>query len=604
MVDILASRAASRKLLWIVLSLLLPVVVLAYMLFNAWSEDIEFSRKELQGLEISRHIIPILIGKSMATADLPDQRNDLNENIALPDDNEFDPAVRQQIIKINNSGMEPDEQISAYRDLIAQIGKDSNLLLDPEAESLFLILALYLDIPDVGADYHEQQKILVEALRENGIAPKEYAELAQTTGGLTETVWKMNEAIHQAKESSADKSLYSELDRAVLAIGDGVKAHAAFLGELSFTGDRFVVPPSAATGTQDGVFLKNVEKAWISAANLTQRLIQVRLDNMLRKAYSLGAFGVLSCLLGLGIAVSMFKTTLKRLDDVASARDTANAAKAEAEEMASKLAEINEGTAKLNRDLFENVQKLKAAQDDLVKKGRMEQLGQLTATVAHELRNPLSTVKTSAFLLERKVAGKGLGLEPAIERINNGISRCDSIINELLDFSRSSNIDPKSEEFDPWLLKVVEEQAALLPQSVQIECTLGLGSLQILFDRSRLQRAVINLMSNASEAMVGNGKSPGKIVVGNPIMKISTSRVEDSVEIKVVDNGPGIAPEHMQRIREPLFTTKSFGTGLGIPAIEQIAAQHGGGLEITSTPGQGAAFSIRIPLKKQSLKAA
>jgi signal transduction histidine kinase len=86
------------------------------------------------------------------------------------------------------------------------------------------------------------------------------------------------------------------------------------------------------------------------------------------------------------------------------------------------------------------MKRLKEAQDELVKKGRMEQLGQLTATVAHELRNPLGAVRTSAFLLERKIKGKGLDVEAQIERINKGIVRCDNIITQLLDFSSAHRL--------------------------------------------------------------------------------------------------------------------------------------------------------------------
>jgi signal transduction histidine kinase len=123
-----------------------------------------------------------------------------------------------------------------------------------------------------------------------------------------------------------------------------------------------------------------------------------------------------------------------------------------------------------------------------------------------------------------------------------------------------------------------------------------LDGCEVPFDPSRLQRAVINLISNASEAMVGNGEDPTRFAVAEPCISISTMIVESSAVISVKDNGPGISPENLSKIREPLFTTKSFGTGLGLPAVEQIASQHGGTLEITSELGKGAAFIIRLPL--------
>ena len=152
---------------------------------------------------------------------------------------------------------------------------------------------------------------------------------------------------------------------------------------------------------------------------------------------------------------------------------------------------------RMNSELANNMKMLKDAQDALVKKGRMEQMGQLTATIAHELRNPLGAVRTSTFLIERKIKGKELGIEPQIMRINNGVTRCDDIITQLLDFSRSKKLSCRSENLDKWLEKIVSEEAGQLPAVVAIDCLLGLKDLHVPFDPSRLQRAIINLISNA-----------------------------------------------------------------------------------------------------------
>ena len=260
------------------------------------------------------------------------------------------------------------------------------------------------------------------------------------------------------------------------------------------------------------------------------------------------------------------------------------------------LKRINEEILRLNRELAGSMQMLKDAQDALVKKGRMEQMGQLTATIAHELRNPLGAVRTSVFLLERKVKDKGLGVESQLQRINNGVTRCDSIITQLLDFSRTKQLVCQPDDLDQWLAKLVEEESKNLASCISIDCYLGLDSRNVAFDPARLQRAVCNLISNSVEAMVGNGQTPLAGANATPHIKILTRLVGDFAEIEVLDNGPGISPENIEKIREPLFTTKSFGTGLGIPAIEQIAVQHGGQLLISSSPGNGACFTLRLPV--------
>lgn len=262
----------------------------------------------------------------------------------------------------------------------------------------------------------------------------------------------------------------------------------------------------------------------------------------------------------------------------------------------SELKRINEDILRLNQELAINMQKLKEAQDALVKKGRMEQMGQLTATIAHELRNPLGAVRTSVFLMERKLKGVAVDVEQQIRRINNGVVRCDNIITQLLDFSRSRKLVCKCHDLDGWLQGIVEEECKRLPSTIAITCELGLGDLQVPFDAARLQRAVVNLVSNAAEALVGNGDVPLPNCSQSPTIRISTARVGADVAISIVDNGPGIPMEFLEKIREPLFTTKSFGTGLGIPAIEQIASQHGGQLLIDSETGGGAKFTLLLPL--------
>ena len=195
-------------------------------------------------------------------------------------------------------------------------------------------------------------------------------------------------------------------------------------------------------------------------------------------------------------------------------------------------------------------------------------------------------------------------MDQQFERINNGISRCDNTITQLLDFSRTKKISAKRAVFDDWLARCVEDAARQLPQTVQVDCVLGLGDLQVAFDGARLERAVVNLINNAAEAMVGNGKDKPSSQQAEPRVTVSTALEEGRIALRVSDNGPGIPAENLEKIREPLFTTKNFGTGLGIPAVEQIAVQHDGRLDIESEPGRGATFTIWLPQRAEAARAA
>ena len=114
---------------------------------------------------------------------------------------------------------------------------------------------------------------------------------------------------------------------------------------------------------------------------------------------------------------------------------------------------------------------------------------------------------------------------------------------------------------------------------------------------SLFRRALVNLISNASEAMVGRGDTPVQAGCPVPHICIQSRMSRRGVELVVVDNGPGIKQENLTKILEPLFTTKNFGTGLGLPVVQNILAQHGGGLDITSREGEGATFTAWFPVE-------
>jgi signal transduction histidine kinase len=270
------------------------------------------------------------------------------------------------------------------------------------------------------------------------------------------------------------------------------------------------------------------------------------------------------------------------------------------------LERANASINELNLELASSILKLKQAQEEIIRQGKLAQLGQLTATVAHEIRNPLSAVRTAAYLVERKVKEKGVDLSNELGRINGGIKRCDKIITELLDFARSRSPLLKTVTIDEWVRATVEEERKSLPPVVEVSYDLALGEGKTDFDPDRMRRVIINLLSNAAEAMVGNGKGKGRaeFVTRDPKVVVSTRIVSNNVEITVTDNGPGISEENLAKILEPLFTTKSFGAGLGLPAVEQILNLHGGGLRVRSKVGEGAAMTAWFPLVQAQIQAA
>ena len=267
----------------------------------------------------------------------------------------------------------------------------------------------------------------------------------------------------------------------------------------------------------------------------------------------------------------------------------------EAKAQAAELDSLNAKISEMNSELAENIAALHQAQEQMIQKGKMAQLGQLVATVAHEIRNPLGTVRTSVFLLKKRISNPDPTMLKAFERVENGVARCDGIITQLLDFSRTSRPVLKAVNVDDWLVGLLEEMVPTLPTSLSIKCQLGAHGISVYMDPERMHRVITNFINNATEAMI-DVKTHTPIKHGSfPCITVETRRSERGFEISIDDNGPGITPEVLEKIRDPLFTTKSFGTGLGIPAAEKMIELHGGKLEITSELGKGSRFAFHMP---------
>jgi len=220
---------------------------------------------------------------------------------------------------------------------------------------------------------------------------------------------------------------------------------------------------------------------------------------------------------------------------------------------------------------------------------RLAHIGQLAAGVAHEINNPLQGIVTySHLLLER--AGTQNGLRESLEKIVKQANRCRDIIRGLLDFARQRKPDKRPSNVN----RVLEECIALVDNqalfhNIRIVKNLAPDLPQVLMDPSQIQQVFMNMIINAAEAMNGTGQ-----------LTITTRHVPDeqAVEIEFTDTGHGIKEEDLDRIFDPFFTTKEVGhgTGLGLAISYGIVKEHRGTITVQSQEGQGATFTIRLPV--------
>ena len=241
----------------------------------------------------------------------------------------------------------------------------------------------------------------------------------------------------------------------------------------------------------------------------------------------------------------------------------------------------------LTKLVKERTRELEKAQKQLLIQERMAALGQLIATVAHEIRNPLGTVRSAVFSMTNALVSSGnTKAKRASELAERNIIRCDNIITELLSFTRKKKLEIVCVRLDHWLHVVLDE----LDIPGYILLTLNLAeNLKVRIDSEDMRRAIINVVENALQAMDEDAEHR------NHCLNIEARKQDAYNILSFCDTGPGILENEIERVCEPLFSTKNFGVGLGIPIVKKIMEEHQGKFVIQSKPGEGTCVELWLP---------
>ncbi|MGE5347450.1 MAG: sensor histidine kinase [Acidithiobacillales bacterium] len=254
----------------------------------------------------------------------------------------------------------------------------------------------------------------------------------------------------------------------------------------------------------------------------------------------------------------------------------------------------------LERQVEERTEALRTAQTQLLQTEKLASLGQLSASIAHEINNPLAGILTFSKLLIRNLEE---GADPTVLResllrnlrlIERETDRCRSIVRNLLDFARQRPLVLA----DVDVSRPLEEALSLLNhkielQGIALEKSLA-SKVPVRGDFGQLRQAFVNVLLNACDAMPAGGR-----------LAVSSEVSADGkwVEIAFSDTGPGIPPGNLTRIFDPFFTTKEMGTGLGLSVVYGIIQKHGGDMRAQSRAGAGTTMIIRLPLAEASPEA-
>ena len=229
-------------------------------------------------------------------------------------------------------------------------------------------------------------------------------------------------------------------------------------------------------------------------------------------------------------------------------------------------------------------QDLKQSRDKLIQAERLATAGKMSASFAHEIRNPLSSMRMLSQMLMKKT-----NLTPeqqqSLEYILEEIERIDNIVKGLMDFARPSTLNLKQQALTPILQSVLALMKANLEHhQINLVSDFPPDLTDFQFDADKIKQAFMNVVLNGMEAMPEGGT-----------LTVTTFKDETTVCLKVMDTGIGISEEDIEHLFEPFFTRKAKGTGLGLANVKRILEEHDGNIEIDSTLGEGTTVTMWLP---------
>ncbi|WP_420645224.1 ATP-binding protein [Candidatus Leptofilum sp.] len=240
-----------------------------------------------------------------------------------------------------------------------------------------------------------------------------------------------------------------------------------------------------------------------------------------------------------------------------------------------------------NRELAKRSAELVKAQDSLVRQERLAALGQLAGGVAHELRNPLGSIKNGLYFLNMKIEAPEPRVKETLKIIETDITRTEAIITSLLDFSRPKQIVVR----EVVLKDIIYETFTHVPIPNNIALIIKLDEKlpNVFVDPDQMRQVFINLFTNAVQAMSNGGQ-----------LTIESKKVTpDKVQVSITDTGGGIDDGNLAKLFEPLFTTRAKGIGLGLAITKLLVERHQGSIEIQTKKGVGSTFFITFPIQQQ-----
>jgi len=262
---------------------------------------------------------------------------------------------------------------------------------------------------------------------------------------------------------------------------------------------------------------------------------------------------------------------------------------------------LQENNRSLEERVAERTAELERQGEALRVAQRLESLGRLAAGIAHDFNNLLTVVLGNATLLLRERGLEGASAS-AVEEMKTAATRGADLVRQLLAFGRQQRLAPKVLDLNAVVSDLGPLLSRLIGEQARITVALAPGKAYVKADRSQLEQVIVNLVTNARDAMPGGGKLSIETALRDPEPGVPGP---GWVVLSVIDTGLGMDREIRQRVFEPFFTTKPFGkgTGLGLATVHGVVEQSGGHMVVESEPGTGSCFRVFLPLTSEAVPA-
>ncbi len=423
-----------------------------------------------------------------------------------------------------------------------------------------------------------------------------------TSQPVLDSPWQPLMRFHRSHGTTVDPRIITDFNRTLLLIADpdSLQASVAVRLQELFRADKVLIllldpqHVSFLPGFSLGFEARELEGIRLQRRGALARWLLVNETPLLLKEQS----GVVKCLgpdeqallAALRVSVCVPLLVLNRLRGVVLL-----GSKDEAWELGVGQGDLLQALASQAGLAFENAALHREQRDRVRRLYRAERLasaGQLAAGIAHEIRNPLTSIRSTIQYVLPDFDAADQKRELLTELLTE-VDRLDRIVNDLLTLTRPSDFRPSAVD----LVELLDQSLLLIgaqarKQGVELKCVHNASRLMIQGDAGQLKQVLLNVCLNSLQAMPAGGKLRVLLATGP-----SELSPRESVVLEISDTGSGIPPEHLDKVFDPFFTLKKEGTGLGLSVSYGIVHRHEGDIELSSRPGEGTKVTIRLPVR-------